>query len=137
MFGHGTSRKELLTSICGRRLSTPQDLIDLFIYETMNEHLAIMSATVPNTNDMVKLKALMEHYFNGSGHPSRDNWNLTHVDQQSRDLVADDRLMHSRCLLLMLTGSELLPSDKDTWIYVGFIQCDCPSLADSPHRCKL
>jgi hypothetical protein len=87
----------------------------------VNEHLAVTSATVLNTNDMVKLKALMIHYFNGSGHPLHNNWNLTHVDQQARDLVADDKLMRSRRLLSMLTGSELLPSDKDIRIYVGLI----------------
>ena len=87
----------------------------------MNEHLAVTSATVLNTDDMAKLKALMTHYFNGSGHPLHNDWNLTHVDQQARDLVADDKLMHSRRLLSMLTGSELLPSDKDIRIYVGFI----------------
>jgi hypothetical protein len=110
-----------MTSICGRRLSDPQDLVDLFKYETVNEHLAITSATVLNANGIVKLKALMKRYFHGAGHPMHVNWDLTHVDQVARDLVAHDRLMRSRRLLSMITGSELLPSDEDMRISVSSI----------------
>jgi hypothetical protein len=119
--GQGALLKNLLTSICGQRLSDPQDMVDLFKYETVNEHLSITSTMVLNTNDTIKLKALMKRYFHGAGHPMHVNWDLTHVNQEARDLVAEDKLMRSRRLLSMITGSELLPVDKDVRIYVSFV----------------
>lgn len=116
----GTSLKNILPSICGHRLSDPQELINLFKYETANKYLTVTSATILNVDNTVKLKTLLTHYFNGCGHPMHVNWDLNHVDQEAHNLVSSDRLMQSRRFLLMVTGRELLPSDKDMHLYVGF-----------------
>jgi hypothetical protein len=46
------------------------------------------------------------------------DWGLDHIDQESRDRVANDKLMHCQCLLALTTSSELLPSNPRQFIWV-------------------
>jgi hypothetical protein len=39
------------------------------------------------------------------------DWGLDHINQESRDIVAQDSVMQCKHLLALTTGSELLPSN--------------------------
>ena len=101
-------------SICGRRVENPQQVIDRLRYETVGASLALASSvddTVLSAEDQEKFKLHLRRYLLGKGHPMHKDWGLDHVDQESRDLVAQDQVMRSKRLLTLTTGSELLPSN--------------------------
>lgn len=71
-----------------------------------------------DAGDIQTVKDLISRYLLGAGHPMHRDWGLDHVDAERREKVADDRLMRSRRLLSMVTGSELMPSDRSHRIWV-------------------
>lgn len=125
--GGGSGQKQLLLSICGRRVSNAKQVIDLLRYETVDRHFALSTDVVINTEDTKMVKKLISRYLMGAGHPMHPNWGLDHVDAKSRENVAGDQLMRARRLLSMVTGSELLPSDHTHYILVCLQLClHCP-----------
>lgn len=122
--GEGAGQKKLLLSVCGRRVSDPQQVIDLLKFETVDSHFTLSTNIVIDARDIQTVKDLISRYLLGVGHPMHSNWGLDHVDAEGCEKVVDDRLMRSRRLLSMVTGSELLPSDRSHHIWVclsGFI----------------
>ena len=108
-------------SICGRRVDNPQQVIDIIIYETVGASLALDSSnTVLSEEDQAKFAEHLERYLRGEGHPMHKDWGLGHVDQESRHLVRQDRVMRCKRLLSLTMGSELLPSSTRQRISVRF-----------------
>jgi len=79
------------------------------------------SDAVLSREDQTKFKKHLERYLRGKGHPMHENWCLDHIDQESRDLVAQDAVMRCKRLLALTTGSELLPSNTRQHISVRLL----------------
>jgi hypothetical protein len=110
--GTPAKAKELLVSICGRRVDNPEQVISLLDYGTVDASLAHASSdTVLNAEDRARFAHHLQRYLRGKGHPVHKNWGLDHIDQESRDVVAQDSVMRCKRLLALTTGSELLPSN--------------------------
>lgn len=123
--GEGTGQKQLLLSICGRRVTDAQQVIDLLMYETVDSHFSASTDIVITTEDIDIVKDLIARYLLGAGHPMHENWGYEHIDLTAREKVAGDYLMRARRLLLMVTGSELLPSNRAHRIYVCPLNSKC------------
>jgi hypothetical protein len=111
--GDKCKAKELLMTICGRRVNKPDQVINLLSYETVNgiTFTHAPPGTVLNTEDINKFRRHLERYLRGEGHPMHMGWGLDHVNQECRDLVAHDKVMRCKRLLMLATGSDLLPSN--------------------------
>jgi hypothetical protein len=99
-------------------VNDPQQVINLLRYENATAMFSYTHDAVLDSNARSKFIKHLVRYLNGEGHPMHKDWGLDHIDQESRDRVANDKLMRCQRLLALTTGSELLPSNPRQFIRV-------------------
>ena len=102
-------------------MTDPQQVIDLLRYEDANSAFSYTHDIVLDDDGRMRFMKHLERYLRGEGHPMHPDWGLEHIDQESRECVAHDKVMRSQRLLALTTGTELLPSNPKLHIRVCFI----------------
>lgn len=117
--GESDKCAQLFESLCGRRVTNPQEVIRLLRYETVDGNFIPTNDIVITEDDQSSVKTFFTRYLSGSGHPLHDNFGLDVIGPAVHERDKDDTLMRSRRLLTVVTGSELLPSNPLQHITVG------------------
>ena len=117
--GESNKCAQLFESLCRRQVTNPQEVIRLLWYETVDGNFIPTNDIVITEDDQSSVKTFFTWYLSGSGHPLHDNFGPDVIGPAVHEHDKDDTLMCSYCLLTMVTGSELLPSNPLQHITVG------------------
>ena len=102
---------QLFKSLCGQWVTSPQEVIRLLQYKSVDGNFMPTSNVVITEDDKNTVKTLFARYLKGSGHPQHIQFGPDLISPEVHERDKDDKLIRSCQLLAMVTGSELLPSN--------------------------